>query len=443
MALITKIKTVYSEVIAALGFTPENSANKDQPNGYAGLDSAGTITANLTGLASTATTLTAGNAELYTNTLPNITGADSTYIYVGRWTTTQTLEKLSLKILYNNNFATSDTRRTSEYLFYFNTSDGTQFVTGSTGNFYGWGRGLTLGEGGAIPSGDTLVIQTSTTQYDIYIRLISGISAGNGAYVVNISGGSWTHSGTDFGTTAPTGNSYTLYLDKILSNYSNPTFASLALIGRLSQDTEWNATDGAGNIQLNNGIGNRIEFIASGVAAPSTTTRSVGTKLVLRPAVNATNLDYALGISTNTLWYSAPSTSQFHTFYCGNVSMRIGNAGSSSRGVVYEGNSAIAMQSTTATLTIAQLLTLVIRTIPTANITLTLPTGPNTDAGVMSGLESYRSFTWSIVNTSAFLVTMAGSIGMTYVGNATISAYTSASFRTIKTATNTFTTYRI
>lgn len=45
MALITKIKTVYSEVVAALGFTPENSANKGQPNGYAGLNNSGTVPA--------------------------------------------------------------------------------------------------------------------------------------------------------------------------------------------------------------------------------------------------------------------------------------------------------------------------------------------------------------------------------------------------------------
>ena len=45
MALITKIKTVYSEVINALGFTPENSSNKGIANGYAGLDAGGRVPA--------------------------------------------------------------------------------------------------------------------------------------------------------------------------------------------------------------------------------------------------------------------------------------------------------------------------------------------------------------------------------------------------------------
>lgn len=45
MALITKIKTVYSEVVSALGFTPENAANKGVANGYAGLDAGGRVPA--------------------------------------------------------------------------------------------------------------------------------------------------------------------------------------------------------------------------------------------------------------------------------------------------------------------------------------------------------------------------------------------------------------
>ena len=43
MALITKIKTIYSEVVAALGFTPENAAHKGVANGYAGLDAGGRV----------------------------------------------------------------------------------------------------------------------------------------------------------------------------------------------------------------------------------------------------------------------------------------------------------------------------------------------------------------------------------------------------------------
>jgi len=408
-----------------------------------GVLTASSFVGSLNGNASTATTLTGGNADFYTNTLPANTGGTDTYMYVGRWTTTQTQEKLSLKILYNNSLLT-DTRRTSEYMFFFNTSDGVDFTIGSTGNFYGWGRGFTLGEGGALDPASARVIQVSHTEYDIYVSVCTGVASGNGAYVINISGGSWTHSGTNFGSTIPIGNAYILYLDNILTNYMNATFSSVGAIGRITAANLWDAANNQPGLLMSGDIGSRIEFQDVGLAIPAVTTRSVGTKIVTRPTVDSAAVDFAIGATNSSQWYSVDTTTSFHAFYTGTtVSLINGNSGTSSRGVVYEGSSAITTQNTAVTLTIAQILTLVIRTTPTANITFTLPTGTNADAGVMSGLETFRSFTWSIVNTAAFTVTMAGNTGMTYVGTTTIAANTSASFRTIKTATNTFTTYRI
>ena len=111
---------------------------------------------------------------------------------------------------------------------------------------------------------------------------------------------------------------------------------------------------------------------------------------------------------------------------------------------VYEGNSAFTKLNTTATLTIAQLLTLVIESTPTANITFTLPTGTLMEGGVMSSLDVNKSFVWSVVNiATGFTITMAGGTAHTYVGNTTIAANTSATFRSQKTATNTFRTVRL
>ena len=111
---------------------------------------------------------------------------------------------------------------------------------------------------------------------------------------------------------------------------------------------------------------------------------------------------------------------------------------------VYEGNSAFTALNTTATLTIAQLLTLVIESTPTANITFTLPTGTLMEGGVMSSLDVNKSFVWSVVNiATGFTITMAGGTAHTYVGNTTIAANTSATFRSQKTATNTFRTVRL
>lgn len=100
----------------------------------------------------------------------------------------------------------------------------------------------------------------------------------------------------------------------------------------------------------------------------------------------------------------------------------------------------------TATLTIAQLLTLIVTTSGTAAITLTLPTGTLCDAGVTAPtLAVNGSFDWAVINTgsSAAAVTLAAATGHTIVGATGVAIGTSAGFRTRKTAANTFVTYRM
>jgi hypothetical protein len=530
--------------------TDLNTANAIVSRDASGNFSAGTITASLSGNSTTATTsalLAAGNAKFYTNTLPANTGGTDTYIYVGRWTTTQTREKLTLKILYNNS-ALTDAKRASEYIFYLNTSDGVDFTIGSLGNFYAWGRGLILGKGGALDIGNTRVVQVSNTEYDIYVVALTGVASGIGCYTVNISGGSWSHSGTNFGATIPTGNAYILYLDEILTNYIDAIFYKITGLDRIAASKFWDATNQQAAILMSGDLGSRIEWFDVGTGAPATTTRTVGTKLVLRPTISAVTVDmaigsngnnmwlsvpnstanvsiyggstlasqltgsggffgtgqitttranntatglgqiylngadgnridfnnngvgaptfntrsvgtkitffnalspsavdFAIGINASTLWYSVASTGATHRFYAGTTSVaRIRNDGLQINATIYEGDEAFTVLNTTSTLTIAQILTLVIESTPTANITFTLPTGTNTDAGVISSLETFASFTWSIVNrATGFTITMAGNTGNTYIGNTTIAANTSATFRTQKTAANTFKTVRI
>ena len=99
-----------------------------------------------------------------------------------------------------------------------------------------------------------------------------------------------------------------------------------------------------------------------------------------------------------------------------------------------------------ATLTIAQLLTGIITTNSATAVAFTLPTGTLTDAGILSGqLLVDQSFDWSIVNTGSAVgvVTVSGGTNNTLVGSGVLAITTSATFRTRKTASNTFTTYRV
>lgn len=76
---------------------------------------------------------------------------------------------------------------------------------------------------------------------------------------------------------------------------------------------------GGGQVYLNGTTSNRVDFNTEGVAAPTTTTRSAGTKLTLYPALSGTQTDYAIGINAATLWASVPvnSSSFYFKWYGG------------------------------------------------------------------------------------------------------------------------------
>lgn len=108
------------------------------------------------------------------------------------------------------------------------------------------------------------------------------------------------------------------------------------------------------------------------------------------------------------------------------------------------------------TMTIAELLTKIINATPTATgatAAYTLPTGALCDAGATFEVDD--SFDWVIINNAlaaADTITVTASTGHTIVGNAVVQSLHastgavmgySATFRTRKTAADTFVTYRI
>jgi hypothetical protein len=91
-------------------------------------------------------------------------------------------------------------------------------------------------------------------------------------------------------------------------------FASTAgatFTGQIISTRPSNTADGAGQIYLNGATGNRIDFNFNGTGAPSTTTRSVGTKIVLYPNLGPSTVDYAIGIDSATMWFSLPQSTSF------------------------------------------------------------------------------------------------------------------------------------
>lgn len=96
----------------------------------------------------------------------------------------------------------------------------------------------------------------------------------------------------------------------------------------------------------------------------------------------------------------------------------------------------------TGTLTAAMIASGIVTSTTAAGVTATLDTGAVMDAALE--MEVGESFDWSAIATgaNAFTVTAAAS-GHTVVGAGAVATTTSGTFRTRKTAADTFVTYRL
>lgn len=119
------------------------------------------------------------------------------------------------------------------------------------------------------------------------------------------------------GGTAGTANFYTT------ANFMNVSGAAVTF---LSTVTMSQAT--GGQISMGGATSNWIAWNTSGVAAPTFTTSSAGTKLLLYPSVSASSVDYAIGIESSTLWNSVQTTGQQFKWYGGTTqAMLLSGAG--------------------------------------------------------------------------------------------------------------------
>lgn len=97
----------------------------------------------------------------------------------------------------------------------------------------------------------------------------------------------------------------------------------------------------------------------------------------------------------------------------------------------------------TATVAASELLGGIYSSTPTADITLTLPTGTNVDAYFSYTLTS-QAFEWSCINlATAYKITLAANTDHTIIGSTKILPDSTARFITRRSAANTWVTYRI
>lgn len=193
------------------------------------------------------------------------------------------------------------------------------------------------------------------------------------------------------------------------------------------------------------------------LVSPSFTTPSIGTAT----GASLTNTNGFCSTSTYTPTFSDGIVTDYITgigrfsvgasdgfiWYNGGVATT-SLMGMDTAGNLFKKLSAPSATTATATLTIAQLLTGCISATPTAAASYTLPTGALIETAIGSYCGINQGFDWLILNNAAFIITVASGTNHGVSGGMGVAAGTAAApknaiFRTIKTGTGTYTTYRI
>ena len=97
--------------------------------------------------------------------------------------------------------------------------------------------------------------------------------------------------------------------------------------------------------------------------------------------------------------------------------------------------------NTTGAISFAAMYGGIVTSTTAAAVAGTVPTGANMDLAAEFAIGD--SFDWSVIATGANAFTVTGDTGHTVVGTAAVATATSGLFRTVKTAADTFITYRI
>jgi hypothetical protein len=162
---------------------------------------------------------------------------------------------------------------------------------------------------------------------------------------------------------------------------------------------------------LSNSTAGRVDFAASGVAAPTFTNQSTGTKIVLYPSLGASAGDWAIGIDTGTTWFSVPTASaSYHWTY-------------------YGGTTKVADLSGTGVFTVTG--------------SLGYPTGVATGGAVTQATSRTTGVTLNKITGQITLFTAAGTTGAYTsftVSNSTVAATDTIDFQ-CSSSTNTYITF--
>ena len=314
-----------------------------------------------------------------------------------------------------------------------------------------------------------------------------GTGVNNGASTITI-GGNLTLSGA-YSTTITATASTSVTLPTSGTIISSVTALNSAVTGTpnsstfLRGDGTWSAPAGGGTVTSVGGTGTVNGLTLTGTVTSSgnltlggtlslatapaigTTSAAAGNFTTIGATTQGTGQFTSLSASSTITLNTTGSNQSYTTTGVGTITITSGTTGTINNMAIggttaaqitgtniiatsniYNTQSTPTALTATGTLTIAQLLIQVITVTSTTAVSLTLPTGTLTDAGVLAGaLQTNGSFDWFVINlgSGTGAITMAQGTAHTYVGSVTVAIGTTAQFRTRKISSNSFTTYRL
>ena len=163
----------------------------------------------------------------------------------------------------------------------------------------------------------TTLSATGTTSINGAILALNSV----GSSIQHPSGGSLNIASVAFGGNANivvnAASGFSVYQQVAGATITLASSTGLAVTGTLSATGAVTITSGGTAINLNGATSNYIGWGTDGVATPTFTARSAGTKLVLYPSLSPTAADYGFGIASGILWSSIPTTSADFRWYGG------------------------------------------------------------------------------------------------------------------------------
>lgn len=435
------------QVTTALGFTPYNSTN---PSGYISANQSITLSGDISGTGTTAiTTSLATITQAATGSFVKVTldtkGRVTGNTAVGLSDITTALGFTPYNATNPSNYiALTGLSSTATGLTYTNTSGVFSLTSGyaipTTASVANWDTAYTNRITSLTTTGSSGSATLVSNVLNVPTYTLSGLGGqASSTNLTSLSG--LTFASTSFvkmtaaGTFALDTTAYTANTGTVTSVGGTGTVNGLTLTGTVT--TSGSLTLG-GTLDLSSPPAIGGTTASTGRFTTITSTIATGTApFTVASTTNVANLNAS---SLNGATFAAPGTIGGTTAGAGNFTSVSVTTG------YYDIQPAPTALTATATLTIAQIQGDIITVTSSTAVSLTLPTGTLTDAGVLGGaLQTNGCFDWFIINlgSSTGAVTMVAGTAHTYVGNATVAINTSAQFRTRKTTTNTFVTYRI